>query len=341
MLQYETPAEYQSFIAIDRIAGSRNSFWLPRNGGTSPLADVSAETIFFYVKRWFARSRSTDRSADTLKAVLQEIYDKLWSAATERDDPIVASASEWQQDQDHISFRSDVTESQVVSNAWKRSLYLDRELVKLRCEYLVSLAAFGYSFGRAVEMQISLQVIKKILELPRRLCDGSQISRRILRICAMACMIFLDPSPEGVQELRDMSVPPNDIEQCEFCDHPVEFENLTWARCANGHQFTRCSSTFLAVQAPGISKYCGICGKQYLSDQYVFEQDAALDETAPTVNGGGESSSMDAPSTDAAGLEGGHQEQGTNAAEPRPPITLAQLLVAACVFCVYCGGKFV
>lgn len=38
MLQYETPAEYQSFIAIDRIAGSHNSFWLPQDGGTSPLA---------------------------------------------------------------------------------------------------------------------------------------------------------------------------------------------------------------------------------------------------------------------------------------------------------------
>lgn len=171
-----------------------------------------------------------------MKAILQEIDDKLWSAITERDDPTVASAFESQQTRDHISLHSDATGYHVLSNDWKRTLYLDRELVKLRYKNLVSLAASYPSLSSAIGPQISLQMIKKILELPQRLHDGSQVSRRILRICALAFMKFLDSSPEEQHESRDTA--PDSIEQCEICDDPIEFENLTWARCSQGHQFS-------------------------------------------------------------------------------------------------------
>ena len=101
----------------------------------------------------------------------------------------------------------------------------------------------------------------------------------------------------------------------------------------------RCSLTFLAVQAPGISKYCGICGKQYLNDQYVLEQDHVLNTVYPAGNG--EGGLLLAPSTNAPELEGTHEEQGNESRVSQTPLTLAQLLVGACDLCIYCGGKFV
>ena len=72
----------------------------------------------------------------------------------------------------------------------------------------------------------------------------------------------------------------------------------------------RCQLTFLAIQAPGISKYCGICGKQFLTVQWV-QQKASLREG-----------------------------DGNTSLTPKMP-NLAYLLLAACELCVYCGGKYV
>ncbi|KAK5447843.1 hypothetical protein LTS15_009342 [Exophiala xenobiotica] len=53
-------------------------------------------------------------------------------------------------------------------------------------------------------------------------------------------------------------------EQCEICDGPIPFSALTPVKCINGHQFSRCNISFLAIQEPGISKYCAKCGRQFL-----------------------------------------------------------------------------
>lgn len=69
----------------------------------------------------------------------------------------------------------------------------------------------------------------------------------------------------------------------------------------------RCTLTFLAIQAPGISKVCGICGKQYLTENYLLKEDT-FDDCS--------SESSESP-------------------------TLLQLLLTAFDKCIYCGGKFV
>jgi hypothetical protein len=69
----------------------------------------------------------------------------------------------------------------------------------------------------------------------------------------------------------------------------------------------RCGLTFLAIQAPGITKHCGICGKRFLSDAYLLSQ------------------------------EDDSEEQSINPQKP----TLLELLLIACDRCIYCGGKFI
>jgi hypothetical protein len=79
----------------------------------------------------------------------------------------------------------------------------------------------------------------------------------------------------------------------------------------------RCALTFLAIQAPGLCKFCGVCGKQFLKSSYVEKQD-------PFANSGVDVDTPDATSDDDSRLA---------------PLT--ELLAEACDRCIYCGGKFI
>jgi len=137
----------------------------------------------------------------------------------------------------------------------------------------------------------------------------------------------MNQHPDQFQETRDAT--PNDLvldssEPCEICEAEITFANSQWARCTNGHEFgklnfgdlliltdssVRCGLTFLAIQAPGISKFCGLCNRQYLTNQHLITLDAAEGEIENT--------------------------------SAKPDHSLIQLLLVALDICIYCGGKFV
>lgn len=123
----------------------------------------------------------------------------------------------------------------------------------------------------------------------------------------------------------------------------------------------RCSLTFLAIQAPGISKLCGICGKRYLNEEYLRKTDRLIrsggnrqsedggqqDVVMRDADGGQEEPIL--PSTETDGTGEGNAKQGEETAQGgagassndgRSPITLARILFSACDVCFYCGGKF-
>lgn len=61
------------------------------------------------------------------------------------------------------------------------------------------------------------------------------------------------------------SATPSTQETCEICEASIPFTSPSdAARCVNGHQFSRCSLSFVAIQEPGVSKYCAKCGRQVL-----------------------------------------------------------------------------
>jgi hypothetical protein len=126
-------------------------------------------------------------------------------------------------------------------------------------------------------------------------------------------------------------------EKCEICDSDIPFESLTSAKCLEGHEFgknvdlimcyhgtnqclilVRCALTFLAIQAPGISNFCGICSKQYLSEAY-----------------------LDSDSTPHMNVESDTDSLNDDSERRVEPPSLARTLFAACETCVYCGGRFV
>lgn len=94
-------------------------------------------------------------------------------------------------------------------------------------------------------------------------------------------------------------------DQCDFCSAPIPFTDLTTATCTGGHEFPRCGISFIAIQAPGVTKYCGICSTPFLSEEFMRAQ-----EIGEEVDAG-------------------------------PRVTLARVLSQACDVCVFCGGKFV
>ncbi|KAK5162632.1 hypothetical protein LTR04_003214 [Oleoguttula sp. CCFEE 6159] len=103
----------------------------------------------------------------------------------------------------------------------------------------------------------------------------------------------------------------------------------------------RCALTFLAIQAPGISKFCGLCGIQYLNDSILQEDveiaPASLSQPSNGIDEDGQTL-KDALNAEDGGVEQIVTEgkQGANKIA-----TLARILFATCDVCVYCGGKYV
>ncbi|KAE8382294.1 transcription factor IIIC subunit delta N-term-domain-containing protein [Aspergillus bertholletiae] len=62
------------------------------------------------------------------------------------------------------------------------------------------------------------------------------------------------------------------FEQCAICDAGLSLYSATEAQCADGHLFVRCGVTFLAIQEPGLSKFCSRCGTEYLSEDLVHDE---------------------------------------------------------------------
>ncbi len=110
--------------------------------------------------------------------------------------------------------------------------------------------------------------------------------------------------PDWPQPSHEQMAPavtePDVFERCDFCGQRLGWMGKSEARCASGHTFVRCSLTFLAIQAPGHSRHCGVCRRIFLTD-------AAFSDNNPRSDHGR---------------------------------SLPRLLVGACDVCAFCGGKF-
>ncbi|PPJ60072.1 hypothetical protein CBER1_07558 [Cercospora berteroae] len=123
-------------------------------------------------------------------------------------------------------------------------------------------------------------------------------------------------------------------EQCKICQQPIVFENFKWARCQQGHQFSRCALSLLAIQEPGTTKHCSVCDLQYFDETIApdFQSDDHDIDMADGLEG---EVSWTTPAND-----GWVKISQSGDATARPKTTLARLLFAACDVCIYCGGKF-
>ncbi|KAJ5781958.1 uncharacterized protein N7518_010441 [Penicillium psychrosexuale] len=79
-----------------------------------------------------------------------------------------------------------------------------------------------------------------------------------------------NPAPVSAKTMDQVTGPGGHIyEKCEVCDAGIGWPSAQLAQCANGHLWERCGLSFLAIQGPGISKYCFVCRKEALDEELV------------------------------------------------------------------------
>ncbi|KAL2837777.1 transcription factor IIIC subunit delta N-term-domain-containing protein [Aspergillus pseudoustus] len=76
---------------------------------------------------------------------------------------------------------------------------------------------------------------------------------------------FIDAKPAGLLDAANEEV----FERCDVCGSGISWDSAQEAQCGNGHVFVRCSLTFLAIQEPGISKFCSRCDSEYLDEDLI------------------------------------------------------------------------
>ena len=123
-----------------------------------------------------------------------------------------------------------------------------------------------------------IHVLHTIVELVRQLQRSaigttSETDVKISRLFAAAAEVVqsLDQN-SGSSDPVDGAIfaqwcdqQPSSEDNCEICNSGLRFfKDITTARCTQGHIFPRCNISLMAIQSPGISKYCSSCNRQYI-----------------------------------------------------------------------------
>lgn len=69
-------------------------------------------------------------------------------------------------------------------------------------------------------------------------------------------------------------------QRCVFCQEPFEVKSRSgWLSvCRNGHFFSICGTSGLTIQAPGISRTCGVCGSRTLKVEAIVSAAPELED---------------------------------------------------------------
>ncbi|TLD18349.1 hypothetical protein E2P81_ATG12144 [Venturia nashicola] len=277
--------------------------------------NLSSETIAFSLKFWLKHQADTP---DKRKLVIHEMMNAL--------------------DQEIEQMEHEPVPNEQPTTSLNTLLYHSRTLKAHRLKRLISL--FDSSLDSATSASLDMAIVAKltttILRLPRKSWKQSTISEYIILEYKKAASMLPAAFKHQLEDL-DLNHA-EDKEQCEICEAEIPLESFTEAHCIEGHEFARCSLTFLAIQAPGISKYCGICGKQYIEGFYL-ETDLSRGRARMPATQNGEDISM---RDDTATITPSSRDQDVatdkDSHTDTDLPTLAQLIFAACDSCFYCGG---
>ncbi|KAF2134511.1 hypothetical protein P153DRAFT_279490 [Dothidotthia symphoricarpi CBS 119687] len=352
MIEYGPPADRRGTVAISTLrqyTQIRRAF---------PSKNVGAEGILFTLKKLVD---NTVEDTDQMPAFVEEMVEKLMQAYAPLQDPrepISTSAS--------VHKSSDLHE---LVTRLKTAAFLDPHTLKDRYTILASRAC---NITDSVDLSKTLIMYRLACASQSLLSTLSQtpFSAEILAqhrqvLSLIHALTDPDTTEADVEDAEDgpnstsldSTITAAGIDTCDFCSAPIPFTDLTTAACTNGHQFPRCQLTFLAIQAPGITKYCGLCATPYLSDEFVAAQEAQggegivdqdgimqdLDDTAEGPEGRPlQQERTQEEDTEMANGDGNTtMSPSTEDERSEPPITLARVLFLACDACIYCGGKFV
>ncbi|KAH6864744.1 transcription factor IIIC subunit delta N-term-domain-containing protein [Alternaria rosae] len=379
MIEYGIPADRSGAVAISSLRpGSRSRDIFPKE-------NVTAEGIMYSLKKL---AEEVIEDTDDMPALADEMVGKLVEAYTA---PLVCEMSATTS----VAY-SDVNDLDSLIKEFKSNAFLESPTLKDRYTILVSEAYKTQINKELPKTLIAYRLAVTLQQLPLSLSHttfSAEIRAHHKQLVTLINMVMrygdtseslpADKSSEHQSASRvgtatnGSSITANQTpavpiaDTCDFCSASIPFADPRSATCTNGHVFPRCGLSFLAIQAPGITKYCGICSTPFLSDEFVTAQEYtdsnksvdAGDNTAMTavirgdeVSEGREESSDPLNEVDEEGFsdqEGREQamvvDQESDDSDDEDdlyeqkelPVTLARVLFLACDVCIYCGGKFI
>jgi hypothetical protein len=364
MIEYGSPNDRRGTVAVSALQEyqkMRQYF---------PHRDTSAEGVLFTLKKLV---ENTVEDNEHVSVFVEEVAEKLLQAYS----PVDGSS-----DSSSISVSTlDVENIEVLVKVFKQVIFFDPHTLKDRYTNLASHASNTKLNDGLESVLIAYRLAGLSQELPAvlsRTSFSAEIRNHHRNMVALVRKLVeanLSPSTNtqstGVELASDRtnsdmyavapSQPSNDttpgvdlehsdvsVDTCDFCSAPIPFADPVTASCTNGHQFPRCGLSFLAIQAPGITKYCGICSTPFLSEDFLMAQEmidkrenpaqpADTDGEVRIIGLGNDQRQHNVTQQNEATAAKLDESDGNK----KLPITLARVLFLACDACIYCGGKFV
>ena len=277
---------------------------------------TTSEVLSFYLQRYCEHSQATPEIDYLVQAILP---------LSRSQDPTVALDGER-----YAAFDAD---PQKVVSILRHLVLAHPEAVLERSKTIVSIALGDQSSIRPKSLQIIKRLVHQVVDLFSSYSfQDDELSRSIRDIYRVIHSKLLSPLEANDIDTGDDSL----IETCRVCTSSIKFESIKWARCASGHQFSRCALTFLAIQSPGTSKHCGVCGVQVLNEYKLPGLASPADGDVVMANGVEHDVTGDGEQAADAGEGANGYLQMPGSKHSR---SLARVLFAAFDTCIYCGGK--
>lgn len=315
----------RSVIALTSYFNSTDQPF-PSYGGRSISEDISAETILHGLRQFVSRGGQIEGDEHIKQASRQAVMNTLEVCF-----PITVPPFPWSEDGGRDFEMTSEDLHTCLTNVRAR-LYYENDMFFQRLDRLTDVVMQRQPKLQLTKLQYQ-HVTKSVLNLPYELCEISPLSLKIGDVLS-AVQAKLNNSGSALDPAMVDST--SFVETCGICHQDIVLESLRWSRCGGGHQFSRCTLTFLSIMEPGISKSCRICRALYLNEEALPEFKKPNAKTIK-VEDPPQAEAMDVDAS--AGAEDTGDESQKDNVEPN--VSLARLLFSACDVCILCGGKFV
>jgi hypothetical protein len=261
MFEYGPPSDRDTTVTIRKMRDVASLKFVRGN--------ASAESIIFTIKKWVAdhvedKEKLPEEKLRIQKQLLQ-VYNSKESQYENKTVALMLYTS---------------TDIRELLTAFKQNVFLNTRILSDRFDILTSIACTPMESTDLARTMIAFRLATSIQQLPAHLSSISKFSQTVFaqsrQVLRFVQDLTLDRNETGVVSGAD------NVEACGFCGAALPLTSLTTATCTNGHQFTRCALSFLAIQLPGITKYCGICNTSFFGDEFVLEQEEVVENETHT-----------------------------------------------------------
>jgi hypothetical protein len=211
--EYLIQSDYRTLLSVVAIDVQPN----PAQFVTRILQEnLSAETVTFSLKFWL---KHIAVSPGKRKTTIQEMLLELDHTILQLDEETVRNG-----EGTHTASLNTL-------------LYHSKPLKAHRMKRLISLLdpSLDPTTSTGLDMAIVAKLTITIMRLPRASWKRSIISKHILLEYKKAIQIL---PANLIHQAEDLDLNHTDMkEQCEICEAEIPLEDLTWARCVEGHEF--------------------------------------------------------------------------------------------------------